>query len=281
MVQNHSPEVTSKSNPDNTREETSAAKRLLRKGIVGGVGLAVAAGALAGCSDGDVKAESPSPTTPVEVTVDDPSASPEVSESPSVEVKIYDQLIEDIDPQDYVIEARDDYTAEQLAQALTQRHLEIRTIFNNDTAVEAANTWNEDIWADQGHGGDMDQFRKDQMKRVVEKLKDVYYTDEVAATGIPDDDGLAWLEVEGWGRYSVYTKGSVEGVVYTDSATVESALMTDNDDGTYNLEAIVYTKDNSNEIDPEAGNVKTERYTYHLVNENGQVRVISVTRELL
>jgi len=62
MVHNHNPETAPKTNPDNTREEASAAKRLLRKGIVGGIGLAVAAGALAGCSDGDVKAESPSPT---------------------------------------------------------------------------------------------------------------------------------------------------------------------------------------------------------------------------
>lgn len=44
---------------------------------------------------------------------------------------------------------------------------------------------------------------------------------------------------------------------------------------------VVYTKTNLDELDKSIGSVKTERYSYHLTNEDGQVRVISVGRESL
>lgn len=55
-------ETLSKTDAEFKEDSSSRAKKLLRKGIVGGVGLAVAAGAVAGCGPNDEVSASPSPT---------------------------------------------------------------------------------------------------------------------------------------------------------------------------------------------------------------------------
>ncbi|NCO10624.1 hypothetical protein GW930_01785 [Candidatus Saccharibacteria bacterium] len=275
-------------NPEITSVEsdvTESAKRARRlfdldgrkaKFVAGTAGLLAMSGAIAAC---DTDTAEPTGSSPMntEASVDSTvSPSPEVSEAP--EVKPYDAVIEQINPQEYVIRSGEDPNPDMLAKALIDREEKITNLFANPEGIELANTWDADMFDAGDMNADMDRFRRDQCQKVVDKLSDTYYASTVDTAA--DTRNIDTIGTDCYVWYTLETKAIADSFDLEHDVSVDpGATLTVLEDGTYIIEAIVRTTSNVNELDPEAGYFKNEHYTWHLTNEDGEVRVISTTTE--
>lgn len=255
-------------------------ERHARKGIATAA-LFIGASALAACTPTEANEPTETLTTTVEQPVNPTAPTPETT--PTQQLKSWEAIIENINPADYTIQADDTLTAEQLAHRLIDRQNSIIEMFMNQEGAEALNDWFDDEFENGNLNPKISIFATQQMNRAVDKLRDTYYATTVPVDTEADNFSLTYIANElGNELYALYCAGvanyNVELKVKT---SIQASEMNRLDDGTYTVGVRVSTETNSQEINPNAGYYKLEKFTFHLINEDGEIRVISLTRDLL